>query len=91
MAYFVPGVRLSHRVLLNRLRWQWRVFPYASSERVCVFKTVLTFVDSVCEIWATLLSGRALLVVPSDVLRDPERLVRVLEQHKVRDVCWVLQ
>ncbi|CAG2064888.1 unnamed protein product, partial [Timema podura] len=38
------GVRLSHRSVLNRLRWQWRVFPYGPEESICVFKTALTFV-----------------------------------------------
>nr|CAD7434172.1 unnamed protein product [Timema monikensis] len=77
------GVRLSHRTVLNRLRWQWRVFPYGPEESICVFKTALTFVDSVSEMWGPLLCGRTILVVPRDVTKDPERLVALLEQHRV--------
>ncbi|XP_063239802.1 beta-alanyl-bioamine nonribosomal peptide synthetase ebony [Bacillus rossius redtenbacheri] len=83
------GVRLSHRAVLNRLAWQWRVFPYGSEERTCVFKTALTFVDSVCELWGPLLCGRAVLVVPREVTRDPERLVRLLEDHQVERLVLV--
>ena len=51
------GVRLLHRAALNRMCWYWRTFPYAADE-VFVFKTTLTFVDSIAEIWSTLLQGR---------------------------------
>jgi non-ribosomal peptide synthetase component F len=48
-----------------------------------VFKTALTFVDSVGELWGPLLQGRNILVVPRDVTKDPEQLLHVLEEHKV--------
>nr|BDT05249.1 ebony protein [Gryllus bimaculatus] len=83
------GVRLPQRAVLNRLRWQWRVFPYTESERVCVFKTALTFVDSVCELWGPLLQGRAVLVVPKDITRDPARLLSLLRQHQVERLVLV--
>lgn len=51
------GVRLPHSIVLNRLKWQWEAFPYSSTENVGVFKTALTFVDSVAEIWGPLLNG----------------------------------
>ena len=48
-----------------------------------MFKTALTFVDSVAELWGPLLQGRNVLVVPRDVTKDPERLLHVLEEQKV--------
>ncbi|CAG9815434.1 unnamed protein product, partial [Phaedon cochleariae] len=83
------GVRLPHKIILNRLQWQLKRFPFSNSENVCVFKTALTFVDSVAEIWSPLLSGRSLLVVPKIVTKDPENLVAVLEKYKVERLILV--
>lgn len=83
------GVRLPHAIVHNRLRWQFDVFPFSPSERTAVFKTALTFVDSVAEIWAPLLSGLAVLVVPKSVVRDPERLVDVLEAYRIERLVLV--
>jgi len=78
------GVRLPHETVLNRLRWQWHEFPYSATEEVCAFKTALTFVDSVAELWGPLLQGRAVVVLPKDVTSDPERLVEALERYQVQ-------
>ncbi|XP_034177001.2 nonribosomal peptide synthetase ebony isoform X2 [Osmia lignaria lignaria] len=83
------GVLLSHATVLNRLRWQWRELPYKSDEQYCIFKTSLTFVDSVSEIWGSLLQGRCLVVVPKHVTRDPEKFVQVLEKHKIQRLVLV--
>lgn len=52
------GVRLSHSAIVNRLQWQWETFPFSSTERICAFKTAITFVDSVSEIWGPLLASK---------------------------------
>ncbi|XP_076649113.1 nonribosomal peptide synthetase ebony [Halictus rubicundus] len=83
------GVLLPHATVLNRLRWQWRELPYAPDERHCVFKTSLTFVDSLSEIWGPLLQGRTLVVVSKNVTRDPERFVQVLDKHKIQRLVLV--
>lgn len=76
-------MRLPHAVVLNRLRWQWRQFPFGAEEALCVFKTALTFVDSVPEVWGPLLQGRALLVLDKAVTADTERLVHALQDNGV--------
>ena len=55
------GVRLTHRNIYHRLTWQWRSLPYDSTEVAC-FKTALTFVDSIAEIWAPLLMAIPLVI-----------------------------
>lgn len=55
------GVRLPHSVILNRLQWQWNTFPYSITEKIGIFKTALTFVDSVAELWGPLLKGILIL------------------------------
>ncbi|XP_003706624.1 nonribosomal peptide synthetase ebony [Megachile rotundata] len=83
------GVLLPHATILNRLRWQWRELPYGSDEQRCVFKTSLTFVDSVSEIWGPLLQGRTLMVVAKHVTRDPEKFVQLLEKHEIQRLVLV--
>ncbi|XP_076759929.1 nonribosomal peptide synthetase ebony [Xylocopa sonorina] len=83
------GVLLPHATVLNRLQWQWQELPYAPDEECCVFKTSLTFVDSVSEIWGPLLQGRTLVVVPKHITRDPERFAAILEKHKIQRLVLV--
>lgn len=77
------GVRIPHRAIQNRLYWQFKTFPYGDDENVCVFKTALTFVDSVAEIWGPLINGLSLLVVPKSVTKDPQVFIGLLERYKV--------
>lgn len=81
---FSTGVRLSYSAICNRLWWQFRTFPYTDIEITCVWKTALTFVDSVCEIWGPLLHGRTLLILSKETTRDPQKLVKELAQNQVR-------
>ncbi|XP_047363754.1 mycosubtilin synthase subunit C isoform X3 [Vespa velutina] len=83
------GVLIRHSTILNRLNWQWRELPYWTNENRCIFKTALTFVDSVPEIWGPLLQGRTLVVVPREVTKNPERFVQTLEKHKIQRLVLV--
>lgn len=75
-------------MILNRLQWQFKTFPYSETEEIGVFKTALTFVDHVSEIWGPLISGLSILIVPKSTTKDPEKLVYILEKYKV---CRVIQ
>lgn len=83
MKHLFTGVRILHKAILNRLYWQFKEFPYSATEKVAVFKTALTFVDSVAEIWGPLISGIAILVVPKLVTKNPEAFIDLLERYKV--------
>lgn len=83
------GVRLPHRIIQNRLEWQWKRFPYSETEIYGVFKTALTFVDSVTEIWGPLLNGLSLVIVPKEVTKNPSKLVDVLEEFKIERLVLV--
>lgn len=82
------GVRLEHSSLLHRLNWQWRVFEYSPEEIAC-FKTALTFVDATTEIWAPLLAGRPLLIVPKQIVQDTERFIDLLDQARITRLVLV--
>lgn len=83
------GCRLRHCIVQNRLEWQWKRFPYSETEIYGIFKTALTFVDSVTEIWGPLLNGMTLVVVPKEVTKNPSRLVEVLEEFKIERLVLV--
>jgi non-ribosomal peptide synthetase component F len=76
------GVRLLHGAALNRMGWYWRTFPYAADE-VCVFKTTLTFVDSIAEIWSPLLQGRQLVIFPRRITQNVADFVAALDAYRV--------
>lgn len=83
------GVRLPYSAICNRLWWQFHTFPYAETERTCVWKTALTFVDSVSEMWGPLLHGRSLLILSREITRDPQKLVSVLAENQVQRLVLV--
>ena len=76
------GVRLLHRAALNRMCWYWRTFPYAADE-VFVFKTTLTFVDSIAEIWSPLLQGRQLVIFPRCITQNVADFVAALDRYRI--------
>lgn len=83
------GVRISHTVVMNRLKWQFEAMPFARFEKIGAFKTVLSFIDSVMEIWGPLFTDRAVLVIPSETRKDPSKLVQILEDYKVNRLIVV--
>ncbi|KYM95748.1 PREDICTED: mycosubtilin synthase subunit C-like [Cyphomyrmex costatus] len=83
------GVLISHATVLNRLQWQWSEFPYTDDEKRCVFKTSLTFADSIAEIWGPLLQSRTLVIVPKCVTKNPEKFIPLLEKHQVQRLVLV--
>jgi non-ribosomal peptide synthetase component F len=82
------GVRLEHATILHRLSWQWRTFPYGPTEVGC-FKTALTFVDSIAEIWAPLLIGRPVEIVSKSVTQDAQRFIDLLDRCKITRLVLV--
>lgn len=83
------GVRIPHSILWNRFIWQWEVFPYAESEQIGVFKTVLTFFDSIPEIFGPLLHEKALLVVPQCVTTNPSEFITILDKYEIQRLIIV--
>lgn len=76
------GAVVPHRQILNRLWWMWRTYPFQPDDVSCQ-KTALSFVDSLWELLGPLLQGSPTVIIPDDVVRDPERLVHSLARHSV--------
>ena len=76
------GVEGTHAGAINRMRWMWERYPFEAGE-VCCQKTNLGFVDSVWEIFGPLLAGVGSVILPAEVVRDPEELLRSLAAERV--------
>lgn len=82
------GVLGTHRAAINRFTWMWQTYPFGSGD-VCCQKTTLNFVDSVWEIFGPLLQGVRTVIIPDLVVKDPQRLLRMLATHAVTRVVLV--
>ena len=82
------GVEATHRACLNRFSWMWQRYPFASDE-VCCQKTNLTFVDSIWEIFGPILAGVPNVIIPQDVVHDPEELIQILARTGVTRLVLV--
>lgn len=82
------GVCLSHRAACNRLQWQWEQLPFNSDAITC-FKTSLLFVDSIVEIFGSLLRLVSLVISPRSVTTNPESFVNLLEEYQVTRLVMV--
>ena len=82
----LAGVRIKSSSITNRLEWQWRQFPFTEKEEICCFKTSITFVDSVADMWAPLLNPKGplpLLVLPTSTSSNPQLLIPLLNNSNV--------
>jgi amino acid adenylation domain-containing protein len=82
------GVLASHRASINRFSWMWKAYPFEREEVGCQ-KTSLSFVDSVWEIWGYLLRGIPIVIIPGEVVENPEQLLEVLEEREVTRLVLV--
>ena len=82
------GVAVPHRQILNRLHWMWTDYPFAPDEVGCQ-KTALSFVDAIWEIFGPLLQGIPTVILPDDVVKEPQRMVEALARHAVTRLWFV--
>ena len=76
------GVLISHRAIVNHMRWMLDRFPIGPGERV-LQRTPVTFDASVWEVHAPLLSGASLVLPPGGALFDPKILLEWIESWQV--------
>src|SRR6185312_2404736 len=76
------GVMVRHQPVINLIEWVNRTFQVNSSDRV-LFITSLCFDLSVYDIFGLLAAGGSIQVVSSADLREPERLLDLLESTPV--------
>ncbi|MET7425065.1 amino acid adenylation domain-containing protein [Dactylosporangium sp. NPDC005555] len=82
------GVMVSHRAAHNQVHWQVDRFGLGPDATV-LFKTNVTFDDSVVEIFAALCSGARLVIAEPGGHRDPAYLRSLLAAEQVTYVRFV--
>ncbi|NMO00127.1 amino acid adenylation domain-containing protein [Gordonia sp. TBRC 11910] len=82
------GVLISHRSIVNRLRWMQHTYDLTPSDRV-LLKTPCTFDVSVWEYFWPLISGAALVVARPGGHRDPWYLRRIIAEQQVTATHFV--
>jgi aspartate racemase len=82
------GVLGLHRGIINRCHWMWQVYPFETHE-ICCQKTSLSFVDSVWEIFGPLLQGIRLVILPNEVVKDPNVLIQTLSENQITRIVLV--
>ena len=82
------GVVVPHSALSNHMRWMLAEFSFDRDTRV-LQRTAMCFDASVWEVFAPLMSGGTLVLLPPEAQRDPELIVRCISEHKVTVVQTV--
>ena len=82
------GVRGSHTGLMNRLRWGWQQYPVIESETFC-FKTNISFVDHVVEMFSPLLAGVTLRIFGEAEILDIEKTYSLLVKERITRITVV--
>jgi len=82
------GVMGTTKALMNRVDWMHEAYPFADGEVACC-KTAIGFVDSVWEMLGPLLAGVPTVIIPDEVVLDPEAFIALLGQHGVTRIVLV--
>ncbi|MEM7051549.1 MAG: amino acid adenylation domain-containing protein [Acidobacteriota bacterium] len=76
------GVTISHRAIVNHMRWMARALPLAPDDRV-LQKTPFSFDASGWELWAPLIEGATLVMAAPGAHLDPAELVAAIDEHGI--------
>ncbi|WP_280463216.1 non-ribosomal peptide synthetase [Nocardia carnea] len=82
------GVGVTHRAIVNRLRWMQHEYPLDHTDAV-LQKTPATFDVSVWEFFWPLQTGARLVVARPDGHRDPAYLARLIREEQVTTAHFV--
>ncbi|GGG86317.1 hypothetical protein GCM10011585_32780 [Edaphobacter dinghuensis] len=76
------GVMVEHRSLSNHIHWQAQAFTF-TAEDIFLQRTAISFDASVWEIWTPLAIGARLILLPSDLQRDPVGIATTIAKNHV--------
>lgn len=76
------GVIVAHRPVINLIEWVNGTFQVGPSDRL-LFITSLSFDLSVYDIFGILAAGGSIRIVAADEIRDPQRLLSILQSEPI--------
>jgi amino acid adenylation domain-containing protein len=76
------GVIISHRAIVNHMRWMQRAFPIDATDAV-LQKTPTSFDASVWEFWAPLTTGARLVMLAPGAHREPVTMIETIGEKRV--------
>ncbi|WP_158539942.1 non-ribosomal peptide synthetase [Williamsia limnetica] len=82
------GATITHRAILNRLRWMQNEYGLSGEDRV-LQKTPFSFDVSVWEFFWPLISGATMVVAAPDGHKDPEYLAAAISRHRISTLHFV--
>ena len=82
------GVQITHRMVMNRIMWQWQRFPFRPDDVGCL-KTSPLFVDSVVEIFSCLVHPVNLVISRADIMSNVEEFLGFLQRHSITRLTLV--
>ncbi|WP_336323052.1 amino acid adenylation domain-containing protein [Streptomyces lavendofoliae] len=82
------GVMVEHRAIVNRLWWMQAAYPLHTGD-VILHKTPFTFDVSVWEIFWWSLAGASVATLPNGEERDPEKIIRRIEDSGATTLHFV--
>ncbi|MCW3466086.1 non-ribosomal peptide synthetase [Chitinophaga nivalis] len=82
------GVMIAHHSVVNRLHWMQEAYPLQDTD-VLLQKTPVVFDVSVWELFWWACTGASLCLLKPGGEKDPEEIIRTVEQHRVTTMHFV--
>jgi amino acid adenylation domain-containing protein len=82
------GVMIEHTSAVNRINWMQKNYPQGEESRI-IQKTTYSFDVSVWELFWWFFAGSSLCLIRSGEEKDPEAMIRTIEEHRVTTMHFV--
>ena len=82
------GICASAAGTLSRFEWMWKEYPFQPSDVIC-FKTSVSFVDCIWEIFGGILKAVPLMIASDAEVKDPRLLLDIIEKYCISRISLV--
>ena len=82
------GICASAAGTLSRFEWMWKEYPFQPSDVIC-FKTSVSFVDCIWEIFGGILKAVPLVIASDVEVKDPRLLLDIIEKYCISRISLI--